>query len=152
LWNLLEDGWDMVITKNPDRFAVATNMKRSDNVDECNETYQRIGSDEVLQLNGGVFAFQRNARTAKFFRAWHQEWRRYGKRDQAALLRALWDNPLKIYVLGNEWNLITRYDSPSKAAWLLHYPMTARRWRGVVHHRLDDPAAWAAVKEFEARR
>jgi hypothetical protein len=27
--------------------------------------------------------------------------------------------------------------------------MTARRWRGVVHYRLDDPQAWKAVEEFE---
>jgi hypothetical protein len=152
LWDVLEDGWDMVICKNPGKFAVAGAMRRSDNADECDETYRKIGTEEVLQLNGGVFAFQRNARTKAFFRAWYTEWKRYGKRDQAALLRALWMHPLKLYVLGNEWNTITRYEDPSTAAWLLHYPMTARRWRGVVHYRLDDPQAWAAVREFEAKK
>src|SRR3990170_3076822 len=112
-------------------------------------TYQKIGTDQVIQLNGGVFCFQRNQRTRAFFQTWEQEWRRYGKRDQAALLRSLWVHPMKMYVLGNEWNTITRYDSPERAAWLLHYPMTARRWRGVVHHRLDDKEAWKAVEEFE---
>ena len=152
LWQLLEDGWDFVICKNPGRFANATNMKRSDNADECEITYRKVGTDEVIQLNGGVFGFQRNQRTANFFHAWYEEWHKWGKRDQAALLRALWDHPLKMFVLGNEWNTITRYDTPDMAAWLLHYPMTARRWRGVVHHRLDDPGAWDAVREFEAKQ
>lgn len=149
LWEVLEDGWDMVICKNPGRFAVASAMRRSDNADECDETYRKIGTEEVLQLNGGVFAFQRNSRTKAFFRTWYKEWQRYGKRDQAALLRALWMHPIKLYVLGGEWNTITRYENPSTAAWLLHYPMTARRWRGVVHYRLDDPNAWEAVRQFE---
>jgi hypothetical protein len=152
LWDLLTDGWDMVICKNPGKFATANAMRRSDNADECDETYRKIGSEEVLQLNGGVFAFQRNSRTKAFFRCWYKEWQRFGKRDQAALLRSLWMHPIKLYVLGNEWNTITRYDSPDKAAWLLHYPMTARRWRGIVHYRLDDPEAWKAVAEFEAKQ
>lgn len=152
LWDVLQDGWDMVICKNPGKFATANAMRRSDNHDECDETYRKIGSEEILQLNGGVFAFQRNSRTKAFFKCWYREWMRYGKRDQAALLRSLWMHPIKLYVLGNEWNTITRYDNPSIAAWLLHYPMTARRWRGVVHYRLDDPQAWEAVRQFEASR
>jgi len=150
LWQIVEDGWDMVICKNPGRFAIASAMQRSDNKDECRVTYQATGTEEVMQLNGGVFAFSRNHRTEKFFRSWYEEWHQWGKRDQAALLRALWKNPLKLYVLGNEWNTITRYDPPESTAWLLHYPMTARRWRGVIHYRLDDPQAWKAVDEFEA--
>lgn len=149
LWQILEAGWDMCICKNPGRFHIAREMKRSDNGDECDATFRQIGTDEVIQLNGGVFGFQRNDRTRAFFDAWHNEWRKWGKRDQAALLRALWANPMKMFVLGNEWNTITRYDSEKIAAWLLHWPMTARRWRGVVHYRLDDPQAWKAVEEFE---
>lgn len=151
IWKVVEDGWDMVICKNPSRFHVASQMNRSDNKDECDHTFGLIGTDQVIQLNGGVFAFQRNQRTQAFFKRWYEEWQKWGKRDQAALLRALWAHPLKLYVLGNEFNTITRYDSPDIAAWLKHYPMTARRWRGVVHHRLDDPGAWQAVKEFEAQ-
>jgi hypothetical protein len=150
LWQIVEDGWDMVICKNPGRFAIASAMQRSDNKDECRITYQATGTEEVMQLNGGVFAFSRNHRTEKFFRCWYDEWHQWGKRDQAALLRSLWKNPLKLYVLGNEWNTITRYDDPGSTAWLLHYPMTARRWRGVLHYRLDDPQAWKAVEEFES--
>jgi hypothetical protein len=149
LWRIVESGWDMVICKNPGRFHIAREMRRSDNGDECETTFGRIGTDEVIQLNGGVFCFQRNDRTRAFFDAWNTEWRRWGKRDQAALLRALWANPLKLWVLTNHWNLITRYDNPDNAAWLRHYPMTARRWRGIIDHPLSSPEAWAKVHEFE---
>ena len=149
LWRIVESGWDMVICKNPGRFHVAREMRRSDNGDECETTFGRIGTDEVIQLNGGVFCFQRNDRTRAFFDAWQLEWRKWGKRDQAALLRALWANPLKLWVLGSEFNTIIRYDSPDRAAFLLHTPMVARRWRGIVDHPLSSPEAWAKVKEFE---
>lgn len=150
LWNLVEDGWDMAICKNPGRFHTASQMRRSDNADECDYTFRQTGTDQLIQLNGGVFCYQRNPRTRLFFKSWVEEWRRYGKRDQAALLRALNKHPLKIYVLGNEWNYIVRYeDGQQGAAWLRHYPMTARRWRGVLHERSDDPKAWAAVRDFE---
>ena len=151
IWNILEDGWDMVICKNPGRFHVAREMKRSDNHDECELTFRQLGTDELIQLNGGVFAFQRNERTQAFFNCWYEEWKRYGKRDQAALLRALFLHPLRLWVLGNEWNTIVRYDNPERAAWLRHYPMTARRWRGIVDHPLSSPEAWEAVRKFEGQ-
>jgi hypothetical protein len=145
LWQVVEDGWDMAICRNPGRFHVVSQMRRPDNEDECKYTFEVLGSDQYLQYNGGVFSFWRNRRTEEFFDAWRSEWLRFGKRDQGALLRALWSHPLRLYVLGNEWNTVTRYADPETAAWLLHYPMTARRWDGVVHYRLDDPQAWKAV-------
>lgn len=148
LYQVLEDGWDMVICKNPGRFHVAREMKRPDNADECDYTFRQIGTDELIQLNGGVFAFQRNKRTRDFFTAWHEEWNRFGKRDQGALLRALFMHPLKLYVLGNEWNTVTKYDPAEKSAGILHFPMTARSWRGVINTRSDAPEAWKAVEEF----
>jgi hypothetical protein len=151
LYDVLRDDWDMVICKNPAKYHTTKKMIRSDNKDECEHTFSQIGTDELLQLNGGVFAFQRNFRTAAFFRAWHEEWKRWGKRDQAALLRALFANPLKLYVLGNEWNTITRYDPKESSAGILHYPMTARRWRGKVTARSDSKEAWQAVRKWEAQ-
>jgi len=139
----------MVICKNPDKYHIARKMVRSDNEGECSKTFAQIGTDEVLQLNGGVFAFSRNDRTMAFFRSWYEEWNRFGKRDQAALLRALWKHPLKLYVLGNEWNTITRYANKESSAGILHYPMTARRWRGKVVDRSDSKEAWQAVARFQ---
>lgn len=149
LFNVLSDGWDMVIAKNPAKYHIAWQMKRSDNHDECDYTFGQLGTGELVQLNGGVFAFQRNERTATFFRAWHEEWQRWGKRDQGALLRALFQHPLKLYVLENyPWNCITRYDKREDAC-IKHYPMTARRWRGKVVQRSDSKAAWSVVQQFE---
>lgn len=149
LYALLDDGFDMVICKNPDKYHIASKMVRSDNEGECRKTFAQLGTDEVLQLNGGVFAFQRNRRTEAFFHSWHEEWQRYGKRDQAALLRALWKHPLKLYILGNEWNTITRYANKESSAGILHYPMTARRWRGKIVGRSDSTEAWQAVQRFQ---
>jgi hypothetical protein len=151
LYTVLQDGWDMVICKNPVKYHVASRMIRPDNKDECEHTFNQLGTDQLIQLNGGVFAFQRNPRVQAFFTAWHAEWQRWGKRDQAALLRALFQHPLRLYVLTNHWNYITRYNDPPReeACGLLHYPMTARRWRGIIQGRSDSEEAWGAVQRFQ---
>jgi hypothetical protein len=145
LFDALEDGWSMVICTNPGKYATGSWMRRPDNEEECNETFKLIGTEEFLQFNGGVLAFRRHESTANFFHAWHQEWKRYGRRDQAALDRALYADPIRIYVLGNEWNTITRYIDAERTAGILHYCMSARRWRGLLPGRLDSDESWAAV-------
>jgi len=145
LFQLLEDGWSAVFCINPARYVLAGEMRRPDNEGECNETLSIMGSGELIQLNGGVFAFRRTEHTAAFFRAWHEQWQRYGARDQAALDRVLYTSPIRVYVLGNEWNTITRYLSADITAGILHYPLTARRWRGRINGRLDSGEAWAAI-------
>ena len=79
------------------------------------------------------------------------EWTRYGKRDQAALDRALYAAPLRLYVLNGVWNCITRYPDvrPENAA-ILHHPMSARRWMGIINGRLDGPEARRKADEWEA--
>jgi len=145
LFQVLEDGWSVVCCTNPGKYVSTAEMRRPDNGDEVNETFKVMGAEELLQLNGGVMAFRRSEQTARFFREWHREWQRYGARDQAALDRALYTEPIRVYVLGNEWNTITRYCDASITAGILHYPMTARRWRGRINGRLDGSEAWAAV-------
>ena len=152
LYQILDDGWDMVICKNPVRFHVIRNMVRPDNGEECAVTFKQLGSKELLQLNGGVVGFRRNERTAAFFRAWHDEWQRWGSRDQAALLRALWNNPVRLFVLSNHWNLVPEYNNPSDSAGILHHVQKARRWEGLIHGRADGKDAWQTVKEWEAKR
>ena len=145
LFDVLADGWDMVFCTNPDKYALAAEMWRPDNVDECRETFDAIGTDQFLQLNGGVFAFRRHEATERLLTEWHNEWQRYGKRDQAALDRALYRYPLRVFVLGREFNCITRYDEIDKYTAIAHYPMTARRWKGRIDGRLDGSEAWGAV-------
>lgn len=145
LFETLADGWELVICKNPSKYHVIREMVRPDNADECQLTYDLLGSEELLQLNGGVFAFRRCDRVQRFFQRWHEEWNMWGKRDQAALLRALYAEPLRVYVLGNEWNTVVRYDPPERTAGILHYPTTARRWDGPLFERLDSEQAWKRV-------
>lgn len=148
IFNVLSDGWEFVICKNPDKYHTTRRMVRPDNADECNLTFERMGTNDALQWNGGVFAFRRCPRTEAFFKAWHEEWQVYGKRDQAALLRAMWRNPLRVYTLGNEWNTVTRYVDPNSTAGILHYPTTARRHIGTVQGRLDSDEAWSKVRKL----
>jgi hypothetical protein len=142
LFDLLSDGWEMFICYNPAQYVLGREMVRSDNKDECEATFDQIGTDEFVQMNGGAFGFQRNERTAAFFGRWHEEWGRWGKRDQAAFDRVLYGAPLRIYTLGVEWNLVTRYYPAERSAGIVHYPTLARRWQGIVHGRLDSPEAW----------
>jgi lipopolysaccharide biosynthesis glycosyltransferase len=56
-----------------------------------------------IQLQAGVMFFHRQ-RCAKLFEIWRQEWQRWQDQDQAALLRALAQYPLRVWLLGREWN------------------------------------------------
>jgi len=146
LFKVLADGWELVICKNPDKYHTTRRMVRPDNQDECALTFEAMGTDDALQWNGGVFAFRRCPRTEAFFKAWHEAWQQYGKRDQAALLRAMWRYPLRVYTLGNEWNTVTHYNDPNSTAGILHYSQQARRYQGAVQGRLDSAEAWSKIK------
>lgn len=161
LFQWLQDGWELAICSNPGRFAVAQQMGRADNTGECQETFDLWGTDQMMQLGGGVFAFRRCPATVRLFHDWQREWDRYGKRDQGALLRAIWHQPVKtLLLLPKVWNCVCQadekrpglwkypYDDPGQAA-IMHYPMTARRWSGIVPQRSDTPEAWARVREWE---
>jgi len=149
LFDALADGWEFVICKNPVRYHVAFNMVRPDYIEECKETFKFIGTDEAVQLNGGVWAYRRTEQARKFMIEWYNEWNRYGARDQAALLRAHQKYPVRTYVLGNEWNTVDRYQKwyAHETAGIMHYPMTARRWQGRINGRLDSKEAWSKVKK-----
>ena len=148
LFDALQDGWEFVICKNPVRYHVTFNMVRPDYVQECKETFEFIGTDEAIQLNGGVWAYRRTPQARQLMQAWYNEWDRFGARDQAALLRALKQYPVRTYVLGNEWNYVDRYERFFKnpCAGIMHYPMTARRWSGRINGRLDSKEAWEKVE------
>ena len=79
-------------------------------------------------------------------------WERHAQRDQGALIRALYTDPLKVLVLGNEWNTFPKYTKGIKTAGLMHYPGRARRWKGMIPGRIDSSVAWKMVKEEEKRR
>lgn len=145
LFDILKDGFEFAICINPAQYVLVKNMIRPDNKQEMSELIELLGTDELIQVNGGVFSFRRTPNTQYLMQGWNKEWQKYGKRDQAALDRVLFDKPLRLYVLGNEWNTVTRYLEPERTAGILHYPMEARRWKGRIEGRLDASEAWASV-------
>jgi hypothetical protein len=151
LFQFLQDGWELVICKDNNKYGTVKEMQRPDNGDECLETWRVMGSQELLQYNGGMMAYRRNLNTRSFFKRWLSEWDKYGKRDQGALLRALYASPLRMFLLMNQWNATTRYTLPAGEVAILHHNMEARRWNGIVDGRIDSPEAWAKVKKYRAR-
>jgi hypothetical protein len=119
---------------------------------EYDFTADTIHTMNTLQFNGGVWAFGRNQRIASFFKRWQREWERYAQRDQGALIRAMYSDPLKVYVLGNEWNTFEKYSKGITTAGLMHFPGRARRWKGYLPGRIDSPAAWDVVKRQSGGR
>lgn len=67
------------------------------------QTIMDIGNPAPLQLQGGVMIFNR-LRCQRFFEVWREEWQRWKDQDQAALLRALYREPLRIWLVGRPWN------------------------------------------------
>lgn len=148
----IEDGWELVISKDPHLMDTMHSFKRRYNAKELVETEKLVSTLHTLQLNGGVWAFGRSKRIAAFFRRWQKQWERHAQRDQGALIRALYSDPLKVLVLGNEWNTFPKYTKGIKTAGLMHYPGDARRWKGMIPGRIDSPAAWRMVRRFEGQR
>jgi len=120
-------------------------MSRPDNQEEITELIELLGTGDLVQLNGGVFGFRRNELTQNLFNGWHKEWDKFGKRDQAALDRVLYNSPVRLYTLGVEWNTVTRYYEPDRTAGILHHPLKARRWQGRIDGRLDNNETWATL-------
>jgi hypothetical protein len=130
-------------------------FERSNNRPEHENTIGKLGTAETLQINGGAWSFRRCPQTKAFFERWFDEWSQYKGRDQGALIRALYDAPLKTYWLFNEWNtLITLKGEeypPGVAgtAGAIHRIGKARRWVGQIQGGLDSPQAWAAVAAYK---
>jgi len=148
----IEAGWEFVICKDPHLMDTMHSFERRNNRQELAQIKQEISTLHALQINGGVWAFQHdNPRVAAFFQRWRENWEEHAQRDQGALLRALYADPLKVLWLGNEWNTFKKYCRGLTTAGLMHYPGDARRWRGMIPGRIDSPEAWAMVRKFEGK-
>lgn len=149
LFKLLQGGWELAICKDMDKYSEVGMAIRPDNKDECDVTWDLMGSRQLLQYNGGMMAFRRCERTSEFFKMWQEEWDRWGKRDQAALLRALYRQPLRLFLLMNQWNATDRYDPPGGEVAIWHHNTKARRWGGIIKGRTDSTEAWLAVENWK---
>jgi hypothetical protein len=148
----IEDGWEFVICKDPHLMDTMHAFKRHNNEQELAEIKTTIHTLHALQINGGVWAFTRNPRVAAFFARWQMEWEKHAQRDQGALLRALYADPLKVFWMGNEWNTFDKYCHGIETAGIMHYVGDARRWKGAIQGRIDSAEAWSAVKRWERER
>jgi len=151
-WQLIEDGFEFVITKDPHLLDTLHAFERKNNKRELAGLEQEIKTLHTLQWNGGVWAFGRNERIRRFFVRWQLEWEKFAQRDQGALVRAMYTDPLKIWLLGNQWNTFDKYTAGITTAGLRHYPGDARRWSGMIPGRIDGPAAWDAVRRHEGQQ
>lgn len=150
-FELIEDGWEFVICKDPHLMDTMHAFRRANNYAEMEDMTDEIHTLHTLQYNGGVWAFGRNERIAAFFERWQAEWERHAQRDQGALIRAMYADPLRVYLLGNEWNTFEKYSRGIETAGLRHYPGRARRWRGLIPGRIDSEIAWQMVAQYEQR-
>jgi lipopolysaccharide biosynthesis glycosyltransferase len=99
-FDILDDGWEMAIT-------ASDNQER----DWC----WHVGEDEryqteleylckPLQLQAGVMFVRKCPATHRLFEIWREEWLKWQDQDQAALLRALKRAPVKLWILGKDYN------------------------------------------------
>jgi hypothetical protein len=147
----VEDGWQLVITKDPHLMDTMWSYQRHNNLAEMKELQASVKTLDTLQLNGGVWAFGRDPEVEAFFGRWLAQWEKTGQRDQGPLVKALYAAPLRMLVLGNEWNTFEKYSVGIQSAGLMHYPGDARRWHGMIPGRIDSAEAWRHVDRFGRR-
>ena len=150
-FELIEAGWDFVICKDPHLMDTMHSFRRKGNLAELQQIEAELCTLHTLQYNGGVWAFGRSKAIEAFFERWLAEWHRHGARDQGALIRAMYREPLSVYLLGNEWNCFEKYSQGIEPAAIRHYPGKARRWSGQIPGRIDSDLAWRMVESFEKR-
>lgn len=150
LFDALAAGWEMVCTKDVNGvtdkgeaqdYDLIHSLWRRDSK-EYELGWQDIGSDRALQLAGGVVGFRRTPAVEAFLNAWYEEWYRLARRDQGALLRALYRHPVRLLVLGNEWNSFDGIFRGVSAGILHHRGGPARRHAKWGQGRLDNHQAF----------
>jgi hypothetical protein len=99
-FDLLADGWELVITPSANQ---GDDWLWHVGAEERELTEDEYGARLVV-LQGGVFWFKKCEAVTALFEAWRDEWGRYRGQDQAALLRAMGQAPIKCWLLGRPFN------------------------------------------------
>lgn len=100
-FGVLDDGWDIALC--PSTNQVVSEHLWHVSAEERDATYLQLGF-VACQLQAGVIYFAKNERVECLFVAWRNEWQRWQGQDQAALLRALQQVPVKVWLLGRVYN------------------------------------------------
>lgn len=99
-FRILDGGWDLAIAPSGRQgHDTLGHLPPADR----DYTLAALETPEPLNLQAGVFFFHRE-RCAPLFAAWREEWHRFKDQDQGALLRALGRVPLRVWILGRDWN------------------------------------------------
>ena len=114
IWKVL-DTCDLAMA--PDLFpspgdAITNNRRKERWHDEWGDESRlmiRLGLTSRPYFNSGVMVFRRTAQITQLFSAWHQEWRRYSRMDQMALVRAAAMTGTPVHALPNVWNFYAQH-------------------------------------------
>lgn len=93
------DDWDLAIVPSANQ---ESGVFQHIDETEREQTVTEIGYIPI-QLQAGMMFFDR-IRCQQLFSAWRSEWLRYRDQDQAALIRALAQCPVRVWLLGKDWN------------------------------------------------
>jgi len=99
-FDILADGWELVIVPSKVQAQPLHNLVE----EERWVTQDEVGDGWPLMLNTGVMWFQKSGRMARLFEEWREEWGRFENHDQGALLRALEKCPVRVWLLGYDFN------------------------------------------------
>ena len=97
-FRILDDGWDLAITASQHQ---EENWLWTASAEERSETERPC---RLVSIQGGAFFARKSRRTSAFFEAWRQEWARWATVDQGALVRALQASPVRLWLLGRDFN------------------------------------------------
>jgi lipopolysaccharide biosynthesis glycosyltransferase len=99
-WGALDAGFDFVIVPSRQQgkevFWHVDSPEREDTLEQLHTV--------PLQLQCGMLLYQRTPAVLVLFETWEKEWFRYQGQDQAAFMRALVKNPVRIHLLGRPFN------------------------------------------------
>jgi alpha-N-acetylglucosamine transferase len=100
-FDTLMNGYDLTITPSKNQ---GSDLFWHLSKDDRTAVYQSIEFQDVLQLQAGVFSFRKSPAIFNLFQSWRSEWKRFKGQDQGALIRALYNNPVKLYLLSSVFN------------------------------------------------
>ena len=147
IFQLLESGWDMVMTASPDANRLVWHSGRDDRVAEFEATIEELGCKSLLQPAGGVWAFARTPAARRFLQEWRKEWMKYGKNDQLAMARAFYRCSMKVAWLGEGWNCFMHHEeAESRVCGFAHFATAAREWGDPKHPGRQMWAKWISER------
>ena len=134
----LEQGWEMVLTKDVNSRDCVKHLYRSKSKDEHKETLELVGSDEEMSLAGGVWAFKKCAGAKRLLDGWVNEWADGRYRDQSSMLRSFFKNKVRALILGSEWNSFTNHAQENRMDIVVHYSGGTARNSLMIPHVAGD--------------